>query len=63
MPNLQRKSDFDRKVDLDVSTDEKAYEAGYFPLSIILDWERGILEAGSGTKREAGSGTGPILLN
>ena len=31
-PNLQRKSDFDRKIDLDVRTDEKAYEAGYFPL-------------------------------
>ena len=40
VPNLQRKSDFDRKIDLDVSTDEKAYEAGYFPLAIILDWER-----------------------
>lgn len=39
-PNRQRKSDFDRKIDLDVSTDEKAFEAGYFPLEIILDWER-----------------------
>ena len=46
-PNRMRKSDFDRKIDLDVSTDEKAYEAGYFPLELVFDatrsaaWRRG----------------------
>jgi hypothetical protein len=39
-PNRMRKSDFDRKIDLDVSTDEKAYDAGLFPLDIIFDWEK-----------------------
>jgi hypothetical protein len=39
-PNRMRKSDFDRRIDLDVSTDEKAYEAGLFPLDIIFDWEK-----------------------
>ncbi len=38
--NRMRKSDFDRKIDLDVSTDEKAYEIGLFPLDIIFDWEK-----------------------
>ena len=39
-PSRMRKSDFDRKIDLDVSTDEKSFEAGLFPLEIVLDWER-----------------------
>ncbi len=40
-------SDFDRKIDLDVSTEEKAYEVGYFPLDLVFDatrstaWRRG----------------------
>ena len=38
--NRMRKSDFDRKIDLDVSTDEKAYKVGLFPLDIIFDWEK-----------------------
>jgi hypothetical protein len=46
-PNRMRKSDFDRKIDLDVSTTEKAYEAGYWPLDLVFDatrsaaWRRG----------------------
>ena len=46
-PDRMRKSDFDRKIDLDVSTDEKAYEAGYVPLELVFDatrsaaWRRG----------------------
>lgn len=39
-PDRMRKSDFDRKIDLDVSTPERAYEAGYFPLDIIFDAEK-----------------------
>jgi hypothetical protein len=46
-PDRMRKSDFDRKIDLDVSTEEKAYEGGYFPLDLVFDatrssaWRRG----------------------
>jgi hypothetical protein len=46
-PNRMRKSDFDRRIDLDVSTDEKAYDAGYMPLDMVFDatrsaaWRRG----------------------
>lgn len=46
-PNRQRKSDFDRKIELDISTDEKAFDAGYYPLELIFDpaqgaaWRRG----------------------
>jgi hypothetical protein len=34
------KSDFGRTVELDVSTQEKEYELGYFPLSLVYDQER-----------------------
>lgn len=42
-----RRSDFNRRVDLDVSTGEREYELGYFPLEILFDstryaaWRRG----------------------
>jgi hypothetical protein len=41
------KSDFDRKIDLDVSTEEKEYAHGLIPMSILFDavryaaWKRG----------------------
>ena len=33
-----RRSDFNRRVDLDVSTVEQEYELGYFPLEILFDF-------------------------
>jgi hypothetical protein len=34
------RGDFNRRIDLDVSTDEGAFEAGLFPLDIVFDWEK-----------------------
>ncbi len=46
-PDRMIKSDFNRSIDLDVSTDKKEFEAGMFPLNVLFDatrfsvWRRG----------------------
>jgi hypothetical protein len=49
-PDRMLKSDFDRKVDLDLSTREKEYEQGFIPLDVFFDvvayntWKAGYLQ-------------------